>query len=221
MKPLYDKALTLHQSIDDAVTNHYASKKKKAPCAKGCASCCSQFFEVSELEFLIIFEHLNTLSESEQKQIAEDAETIVHAFKEYWPAFYTEYFSGSLSETVSEDYYSHAERFEINLPCLFLSKEGSCTIYERRPFTCRTTGVGYQHLFNTGAVCAYIRHGLLTPLWQADLRQYREPIDEIRWLPLDDGSESYKRQYPLFFYVYKLYSENLKDHFTARLKRYR
>jgi Fe-S-cluster containining protein len=196
----------LYKNLDHTIKQHYLNRKIQPPCAKGCASCCSQFFEISEIEFHWIKSHIKNLSSEAQLTLQENANILTSLFKENWPAFYNDFFAKGHSLTHSETYYDHPDRHIVRLPCIFLSAEGACQIYEVRPIVCRTTGVGYQYLFNTGSVCRVIKHGLLTPLWQADLRPYLDIIDSFRWLP-DNSEYGYKRQYPMFFYVHQLMSE--------------
>ncbi|MDA3846080.1 MAG: hypothetical protein PF505_05960 [Vallitaleaceae bacterium] len=54
--------LALNKTIDQVIESYYSSHKKQAPCQKGCASCCSQFFEISGTEFSIISSHIETLT---------------------------------------------------------------------------------------------------------------------------------------------------------------
>lgn len=210
---LYTKARKLYQRLDETIDNHYASRKKKPPCSKGCASCCSQFFEVSELEYSLIFEYLMKLPEEERAAIGNKATILFEAFKDHWTDFYTEFFKTDPLDDTNRDmnaqsYYDHPERFSVVLPCVFLADDGSCQIYDTRPTTCRTTGVGFLHHYNPGAVCNYIKCGLLTPFWQADLRALREDIDSIKWIESTSNNIGFKRQYPLFFYVYDSIARN-------------
>lgn len=201
---MINDALKLYQDIDTTIEKHYKSRKKQPPCSNGCASCCSQFFEISDLEFQMIFEEISKWDDDKKKELSKRADILFETFKEYWSNFANTYFSPENIKLNNEDYYSDTERFEVSLPCVFLSPEGSCTVYNRRPNICRTTGVGYQHLINKGAVCNYIKSGFTTPLWQADLRPYRKAIDELRWLEDPTDPEKYKRQFPMFVYVYKM-----------------
>jgi len=206
MNDLCTNALALYETIDNVIENHYNSHKKKAPCAKGCASCCSQFFEISELEFLLISEAINDLPIAKKNEIILRAKNLFSLFKDNWPSFYEAFFSPNTINLLTDDYYKHPERFKVFIPCVFLSNEGQCDIYDRRPLTCRTTGVAFQQLINFGAVCNYIKIGITTPLWQADLRPLRHSIDEIRWLTDPDNPEYFKRQYPMFYYVYDMFN---------------
>lgn len=193
--------LDLYKNIDKATTSHFQGNKKQPPCAKGCSSCCSQFFEISELEYDIIHDLLATQSNKQQIQLKNKSLVMMDMFQEHWPDFYDSYFKESTYLCHDEAYYNHPERFKVRIPCIFLSKEGACEIYEVRPIVCRTTGVGFIHLFNPGAICTVMKNGLFTPFWQADLRSFKEAIDAIRWLD-DDSNIGVKRQYPMFFYIY-------------------
>ena len=199
----HSETLALYAKIDQTTDAHFKAHKRQAPCAKGCASCCSQFFEISDLEYALIIEFMKTLPKEKQAALGVKAETMLDVFKEHWPDFYRDYFSPETDKLHNNAYYQHIDRFKVMLPCVFLSPEGACEIYERRPIVCRTTGVGFQYLYNTGSVCNVIHHGLLTPLWQADLRPFKEAIDDVRWLPDETNELGVKRQYPMFFNVYK------------------
>ena len=202
MNNSYTETLALYKAIDQTIDEHFDQHKKQAPCAKGCASCCSQFFEISELEFILLTEFILTLPIEQQEKFKERANILFTSFKEHWPSFYEAYFTPTTVTSHSYEYYQHPERHKVVMPCVFLSEEGACQVYERRPLVCRTTGVGYQYLYNPGAVCNVIRRGLFTPLWQADLREFKPAIDAVRWLPDDSNEMGVKRQYPMFYYVY-------------------
>jgi len=204
MQKIYADTQALYKRIDHTIEVHFDKQKTQAPCGKGCASCCSQFFEISELEFTIIAQHLNQLPADEQATIAKRASDLFASFQDHWPSFYEAFFTPKTIHLHTDAYYQHKDRYKVVMPCVFLSDEGSCTIYQKRPIICRTTGVAYQHLFNPGAVCNVIRHGLLTPLWQADLRPFAHEINAIRWLADDSNPLGVKRQYPMFYYCFDL-----------------
>jgi Fe-S-cluster containining protein len=201
MKSDIKRTLNLYQTIDSRISQHYTAHKKQAPCKKGCSSCCSQFFEISELEYRIIEKALVQLPEESQSLLKTKANVMMEIFSQGWPEFYNSYFTSSTYLNHDEAYYQHPQRYLIHLPCIFLSDEGSCLIYEQRPIVCRTTGVSYIDLFNPGSICNVIKKGLFTPLWQADLRNLKADIEAIRWIK-DDSQMGVKRQYPMFFYIY-------------------
>jgi len=216
----FDRSKEIYINIDTKIDNHYKNKRKQAPCSKGCSSCCSQFFEISDLEFVVIFEKLKHLDEEKTLYYKDKSETIMSLFKEHWSSFYKGYFSKDTITLNNSDYYNHLDRFNVILPCVFLSAEGSCEIYNERPSTCRTTGVSFQHLINPGAVCGYIKFGLATPLWQANLIDTRDYIDSIKWIE-DENTGEFKRQYPMFFFAYDLLSNDNFDKYNKQLLAYK
>jgi len=220
MENLYRNGLELYKQLDDTIEAHFLTHKKQAPCAKGCSSCCSQFFEISELEFMLMFEAIDNLPDEKKSLLADKAQALFSLFKEYWPSFYEDYFTPETSTIHTDEYYQHPERFKVNIPCVFLSDDGGCEIYAHRPIICRTTGVGYQHLINFGSVCNYIK-GITSPLWQADLRPFIPTIEEIRWLPDPSDSQNYKRQYPMFYYIYDLFINEKQQKYLSILESYK
>lgn len=195
----------LYNKIDSKVTKHYKKSVVQAPCKKGCAYCCTQFFEISDIEYALIIEYMLTKSDYEREIYRIKAHSLVNFFIENHPDFYKRYFSKDAVYEHTAAYYQDETRFIVRMPCPFLSESGACEIYPVRPLVCRTTGVGFIHLLNPGSVCEIIRHGLLTPLWQVNLLSMRKEIDMLRW-PFDESPLGFKRQYPLFW---RIYSQNL------------
>ncbi len=219
--PSYQSAIELYKKLDISISEHFKTHKKQPPCNEGCTSCCSQFFEVSELEFALIFEKITAFTGPEKYALKMRAATLYSLFAEYWPTFFEDYFQGNASFKSDSAYYSHAERFEVHLPCVFLNDAGSCLIYEARPTTCRITGVGFTHLINHGPVCEKIRYGLLTPLWQADLRKHTLAVEDVKWIENPASGDAYKRQFPLFYLIHKLFEEDQFEAWQALLNEYK
>jgi Fe-S-cluster containining protein len=204
------KMLELYHQLDNHIMTHYNSpKQKQAPCAKGCASCCSQFFEISTIEFLVILNQLKTIESDLLETFQENSKVLMSLFKEYHHNFFESYFNDSSPNSVNQTYYQHPERFKIHFPCVFLSKEGACQIYPVRPFVCRTTGVGYKRRFEWGPICNEIHNGFLASFWQVDLRKFLPEIDAISW-----GVSL--RQYPMFYFMFE-YFTNHSNPFTNSL----
>lgn len=84
-------------------------------CKAGCGHCCHQIVGISVPEALAIFAHLQrSRSAAELEELKSRVEAL-HERARGLPA---------------------AERFTPELPCAFL-QDGSCSIYELRPFACR------------------------------------------------------------------------------------
>lgn len=215
MDTMCQNTLKLYKEIDEHIDHHYKSTKlstyrfsnylsrtflanKQAPCGKGCASCCSQFFEISPVEFKVIQNYLMDIDSCLLAIFRENANILMSLFKEYHSDFFESYFTGLQAESEFQTYYKHPERFKIHLPCVFLSQEGACQIYPVRPLTCRTTGVGFKRRFEWGPICNEIRFGFLAHLWQADLRTFIPEINIITSKKIDGFNT---RQYPMFYFM--------------------
>lgn len=217
--------INLYDSIDMKIASHYRDKKKQAPCAKGCASCCSQFFEISEAEYIIILNHLKEWDKSKLAYIIETANIYSQVLEKHHNKFYEKYFS---KDTIGEhsidldQYYKDSERYKIHIPCVFLSEEGACTIYQVRPFICRTTGVGFKLNFEFGNICREIRSAFWARRWQADLREFQNDILSVNWLEDENSScdAIERRQYPIFHYIKESFKENGHGFSDSRLNSY-
>lgn len=216
--------INLYEKIDVKIAAHYKDKKRQAPCAKGCASCCSQFFEISEVEYIIILNHLKEWDKSKLDTIIETANIYSQVLEKHHNKFYKKYFSKDVTEEFSlDDYYKDSERFKIHIPCVFLSEEGACTIYPVRPLVCRTTGVGFKYNFEFGNICREIRSAFFARRWQADLREFQNDILSVNWMESGEDS-SYqaieRRQYPMFHYIKESFQKDGHGFSDARLNNY-
>lgn len=200
--------LNLYQRIDAKIDDHYKNnptKSKKLLCAKGCASCCSQFFEVSQAEYIVILNHLKSWNPPQIEELRVKADLCMQLLQLHHTKFYQEFFT---QDTPVEDwprYYNSSERYKIHIPCPFLSEEGACTVYEVRPLICRTTGVGYKLNFEWGSICREMRSAFLAKRWQADLREFNDEILEVSLL------DEKTRQYPLFYYTHQSFITGSKN----------
>jgi len=221
------KTLDLYKRIDSKIEAHYKGKKKQAPCAKGCSACCSQFFEISEVEYVIILKHLKEWDKEKLDIVIETAEIYRQVLEKYHNEFYREYFSEIAEEEFSEKhYYKDPERYRIHIPCVFLSEEGACNIYEYRPLVCRTTGVGYKLNLEFGNVCREIRSIFWARRWQADLREFQNEILSVNWLESKEHDDSNEyttvepRQYPMYYYVNESFTKGKSPFSDSRLNSY-
>lgn len=107
------------------IDNEFERSKKlfgsKLRCSKGCSQCCSQIFNITLLDSIIIGNYLRSL----------DRHTL------------------SILKLKSEDYISKSENpensdadFHIKpkISCPALNENGECSIYEARPVICRRFG---------------------------------------------------------------------------------
>lgn len=93
--------------------------RDKIQCSRGCSKCCSQIFNITQIDAWIIGEHVRSLP-------AEQREALQQKAREY------------LSH-LPLDKGESAKREGV--PCPALGAEGECSIYEARPVICRRFGM--------------------------------------------------------------------------------
>jgi Fe-S-cluster containining protein len=99
---------------------------RHSPCKKGCSECCDQLTWATAIEAEMIHRHI------EEKFDHENRLNILSRIHET-----TRRDPGPIAfgKRFQDDVLS--KFLESHNPCPFLSKEGSCVIYESRPFECR------------------------------------------------------------------------------------
>lgn len=104
----------LLKKIDSLVSYIINKRKVKFDCKAGCSNCCFLRVELWEPEVFYIANKIRKYPENERTKIINDLEN----------------YSGKVKGLSSEEHKARA------IPCVFL-KNGSCSIYEFRPFSCR------------------------------------------------------------------------------------
>lgn len=107
------RAKMLNVMVDELTAANKRSQLKNAKdiyCRKGCSNCCYQRVTVTEDEAELLVGEIKTAEQAiTLRQQAEIADT-TDAWAKCWP----------------------------NSACVFLSKDGECTVYDKRPMVCRT-----------------------------------------------------------------------------------
>lgn len=94
-------------------------------CAAGCSTCCSQIFQITEVEAARISQHVATLPEAERHALHARARDNLR--KRNWLFNGREQWGDSMAGGGN--------------PCPALTPEGACGMYEVRPIMCRKFGV--------------------------------------------------------------------------------
>lgn len=95
-------------------------------CAPGCSSCCSQIFQITEIEAARISAWVKTLPDDERKSLQARAHLNLAERAKLFPD--------------GEQWGSSVERGQ-GTPCAALDENGACGMYEARPIMCRKFGV--------------------------------------------------------------------------------
>ncbi|MBX3459054.1 MAG: YkgJ family cysteine cluster protein [Planctomycetes bacterium] len=94
-------------------------------CAAGCSSCCSQIFQITEVEAARISQHVATLPEAERAALQARARENLR--RRNWLFNDNERWGDSLASGGN--------------PCPALTSKGACGMYDARPIMCRKFGV--------------------------------------------------------------------------------
>lgn len=95
-------------------------------CGPGCSSCCSQIFQITEVEAARISAHVKSLPAARREELQAKARTNLLERAKLFPA--------------GEKWGDTVERGR-GVPCAALDKNGACGMYEVRPVICRKFGV--------------------------------------------------------------------------------
>jgi Fe-S-cluster containining protein len=101
---------------------------EKIHCRKGCSECCSQMFQITELEAAYISRAVRMLAFDRQRQMKERARQYLHDREDL------------LARHGVPDAWGSLPKPGLRLPCPAL-EDGACTIYAHRPLICHKYGM--------------------------------------------------------------------------------
>lgn len=203
--------IKFYQKLDKKI-NIGLKEISSVKCKKGCSECCSDFFAITEVEFLIIIDYLLKVKGREYtEEIIRKGLEADEKFKSIFPDYYRQL-------EINADGASNNEYARLlcdNMPnkqgieCPFLNSEAkTCDVYEVRPIICREHGIcSFSNEFDY-KICSQI-------LSMKDNSNNMVNIDEL----IDDeiclekySSNKYRtcivrRKYPIFYYFKIYFSE--------------
>jgi Fe-S-cluster containining protein len=100
------------QVINDAVAGNSSRRQLRIDCGKGCSACCHINVEVSIPEAILVAMDVGQAEDPRRATIKETVDAVA-----------------GLSDMA---------RSRTGLPCPFLTQDGACSVYQRRPIACRT-----------------------------------------------------------------------------------
>lgn len=106
-------------------------------CASGCSSCCRGLFDITLLDAWYLQRGFAQLPESQQAVLRLAAEQRLVPLTAINPAFVSPWLLNGLPEEEWDDLMPEDDE----VPCVLLSEDGRCLLYEYRPMTCRLNGI--------------------------------------------------------------------------------
>lgn len=199
----------LYMAIDEVQDTH--EDLKNGPCRKGCSNCCYDVFSITMLEFELILQAIREKGHDYALNLFNTALENVKTMKVQSPEIMER-----LEEIVDDmdgyetlkDANLYGKQRRTPFPCPLLDMEtGTCSVYEHRPFICRSFGTSHTELDKTIQIelCEYIpdskEHNKYTPNIE-DLQNSYGNIVKIEY-----NREKYElRKYPIFYW-FKIYKD--------------
>lgn len=191
------------------------------PCKKGCYDCCYDWFSITMLEFEAILASLKRKGMDYTKQVFEIALEYNVLMEKKDPELYS-YLEQDLSgRDVAEDFKFQRRLYgsrptRLPFPCPLLDKKNkSCTVYEDRPFICRTHGNTFStavSLYKSNfPTCDYITDSVDNANYTPEVKdEFYTKMMELNKL-VQGEVRTLLTQYPIFYW-FKLYKEKNERH---------
>jgi len=183
------------KKVINSNANFDTATSGKSVCRGKCFFCCSDFFKIPEVDFMLLLWHLR---ENRPGEIAK-YHKIASLQRELAVLM-----NPTIGETIKD---SSTKSININtarkLPCIFLSQNGRCDMYNVRPLACRQ--------FGTTRTCIYRNI-------ETDTNAHIEKMSLIHERDFKTG-EAYP-MYPIFYWFSEFLSNENYDETIKRLNAY-
>ncbi|TBL05143.1 nucleic acid-binding protein [Bacillus paranthracis] len=191
------------------------------PCKKGCHECCYDFFSITMLEFEAILASLKRHGMNYTREIFNIALEFNSFIEKNDPELYAYFEKDLTGSDFAEEYYFQRRLYNnrparLPFPCPLLNKEDkSCSVYEDRPFICRTHGNTFNtstNLYkNNSPTCEYIVDSVENTNYTPEVTDefYTKMMDLNKLV--QGEMKSYLLQYPIFYW-FKLYKDKNERH---------
>lgn len=106
-------------------------------CRNGCSACCRGLFDITLLDAYYLRHGFDALSTDRKTAIKQTAFQRLAQLSRVNTMFVKPWLLNGIPEEQWDDLMPE----EDETPCLLLSKDGGCLVYEYRPMTCRLNGI--------------------------------------------------------------------------------
>lgn len=137
MNTLLDRYGVVLSEVDGWFKNCLEHHPDLIACRNGCSECCRGLFDITLLDAFYLKRGFDRLPESDKSELARAAASRLGALTKVNPAFVEPW----LLNGIPEDDWEALMPEEDETPCLLLSRQGGCLLYEYRPMTCRLNGI--------------------------------------------------------------------------------
>lgn len=137
MNSILDRYGELLNEVDAWFARSVSRYPENISCHKGCSACCRGLFDITLMDALYLKRGFDMLSGTQKKQISAEAAKRLHDLSVKFPDFVSPWFLNHLPSDILAAMMPEDDP----TPCLLLSAEGNCLVYEHRPMTCRLNGI--------------------------------------------------------------------------------
>lgn len=137
MKQIIEQYGTLLKEVDDWFSGCLVSFPDLINCRSGCSGCCRGLFDITLLDALNLKQGVDRLPPEVRQAVIVKARRQLEGLGRQWPEFAYPW----LLEAVSEEKRSLMMPENDTTPCVLLSDNGCCLVYDHRPMTCRLHGI--------------------------------------------------------------------------------
>jgi Fe-S-cluster containining protein len=149
VEDVFERYGSLLREVDLWFANCLAAHPARIACRRGCSACCRGLFDITLLDALYLRRGFDQLAEEVRDRLRLKAMARLEPITRRWPLFTSPWLLNPIPETDWDDIMPDDDE----TPCLLLSEEGGCLVYEHRPMTCRLNGIplidtGGEELFD-------------------------------------------------------------------------
>lgn len=137
MNTLLDRYGVLLSEVDSWFQSCLEQHPDLIACRNGCSECCRGLFDITLLDAFYLKRGFDRLPESDKTALARVAARRLGALT----SVNTSFIEPWLLNGIPEDDWEALMPEEDDTPCLLLSQQGGCLLYEYRPMTCRLNGI--------------------------------------------------------------------------------
>jgi len=127
----------LLREVDDWFLACIHNHAEQIVCHRGCSACCRGLFDITLLDALYLKNGFELLPVHIQSAIRSKAMSRLNPLSERWPLFCASWLLNTIPESEWDDIMPEDDE----TPCILLSEEGTCLVYDHRPMTCRLNGI--------------------------------------------------------------------------------
>lgn len=137
MQDIFERYGSLLREVDTWFASCQAHHPTAITCQRGCSACCRGLFDITLLDALFLRSGFDRLPEDVQDSVRRKALARLDGISSRWTAFADPW----LLNPIPEEEWDLIMPEEDETPCVLLSEEGTCLVYENRPMTCRLNGI--------------------------------------------------------------------------------